>query len=83
MFGFNNTYTNLEIICVDDGSTDDSLQILRRYEKNDTRIKVISQENKGISNARNSGLKCCTGDFVAYINSDDWIHDEYSKEEEL
>lgn len=73
----NNTYQNLEIICIDDGSTDGSLTILRSYEKRDNRIKVITKENGGLSSARNAGLEKCTGDFVAFIDSDDWIHREY------
>lgn len=73
----NNTYKNLEIICINDGSTDDSLSILRSYEKLDDRIKVISKDNGGLSSARNVGLENCIGDFITFIDSDDWIHKEY------
>lgn len=73
----NNTYRNLEIICVNDGSTDDSLRILREYEKLDPRLRVIEQENLGVSSARNAGLKTFTGDFVSFVDSDDWIHPRF------
>lgn len=72
-----NSYSNLEIICIDDGSTDDSLQILRSYEKKDSRVQVFIKDNGGVSQARNEGLKHCTGEFVAFIDADDWIHKEY------
>lgn len=73
----NNSFPDLEIICVDDGSTDNSLDILRSYEKQDSRIKVYVKENGGISSARNEGLRHCSGEWVAFIDSDDWIHKEY------
>lgn len=75
----NNSYRNLEIICVNDGSTDRGLEILRDYEKKDSRIYVFSKKNGGISSARNEGLKHCTGKWVAFIDSDDWIHKDYFK----
>jgi len=67
------TYTNLEIICVNDGSTDKSLSILEKYEKTDKRIKIISKPNGGLSSARNTGLKYATGSYVSFIDSDDEI----------
>ena len=73
----NNTYKNLEIICIDDGSTDGSLKILLGYEKKDNRIKIITKKNGGLSSARNAGLEECTGEFVAFVDSDDWVHKEY------
>lgn len=57
----NNTYKNLEIILVDDASTDNSLEICRRYEAKDSRIKVISQKNSGVSSARNTGIAMVSG----------------------
>ena len=57
----NNTHRNLEIICINDGSTDTSLNILESYKENDSRIIVISQENRGVSSARNKGLEIATG----------------------
>lgn len=73
----NNTYANLEIICVNDGSSDHSLQILKRYQKNDPRILIINQENMGISAARNAGLALAKGGWIAFIDSDDWVHKQY------
>lgn len=70
----NSTYQNLEILCVDDGSRDRSLEILREYEAKDSRIVVIAKENGGVSSARNAGLDRMTGEFVTFIDPDDFIH---------
>ncbi|WP_297960241.1 glycosyltransferase [uncultured Ruminococcus sp.] len=67
----NQTYKNLEIIIVDDGSTDDSGQICDAYKKKDQRIRVIHQVNGGLSAARNAGLDIMSGDIVAFLDSDD------------
>ena len=67
------TYENLEIICVNDGSEDNSLEILEDFKKKDERVKIISTENKGQSHARNKGLKESSGDYVSFIDSDDWV----------
>lgn len=67
------TYTNLEIILVDDGSTDNSGKICDEYEKIDERIKVIHKENGGLSDARNAGLDICRGDYIGFVDSDDCI----------
>lgn len=67
------TYTNLEIIVVDDGSTDKSLEICHSYAAKDKRLKVIHQENAGVSAARNVGLSIMTGKYVLFIDSDDRI----------
>lgn len=69
----NQTYTNLEIILVDDGSPDDCGKICDFYKNKDKRIKVIHKENGGLSDARNFGLKAATGEFVMFIDSDDYI----------
>lgn len=69
----NQTYKNIEVICINDGSTDGSADILDYYKKNDSRVKVVSIENGGISNARNTGHNYVTGQYIMYIDSDDWI----------
>lgn len=68
-----NTYKNLEIICVDDGSTDNSLNILHHYAKKDSRVKVLKQKQKGPSAARNKGLEIATGDYITFVDSDDFV----------
>lgn len=72
-----NTYQEIEIICIDDGSTDKSGFILDQYQKQDERIIVIHTENQGISEARNTGLNVSTGEFICFIDSDDWIHERF------
>ena len=69
----NQTYKNLEIICVNDGSTDKSLMILKEYEKKDKRIKVINQNNKGLAGTKNVGMKVATGDYITFVDSDDFL----------
>ena len=64
------TYTNLEIIVVNDGSTDATLEILKTIQ--DSRIVLISQENRGCSSAKNSGLKHASGSFIQYLDADVW-----------
>ena len=67
------TYSNIEIILVDDGSPDNCGKICDEYAKNDKRIKVIHKKNGGLSSARNAGLSIATGEFVMFVDSDDWI----------
>lgn len=70
------TYTDLEIICVNDGSTDNSGEILDNLSKNDSRIKVIHQKNAGVSKARNVGIDNSKGDFLTFLDSDDAIESD-------
>ncbi|WP_079525396.1 glycosyltransferase family 2 protein [Solibacillus isronensis] len=69
----NQTYSNIEIILVDDGSPDKSGEICDTYAKKYSNIKVIHKENGGQSSARNIGLRAATGDYVGFVDSDDWI----------
>lgn len=67
------TLSDIEIICVDDGSTDESGQILDEYKEKDDRIKVIHKKNAGTGAARNDGLKIATGECIGFVDPDDWI----------
>ena len=69
----NQTYPTLEIILVDDGSTDRSPQLCDAYAKKDSRIRVVHKPNGGLSDARNAGLAIATGTYIGYVDSDDWI----------
>lgn len=70
------TMQNIEIICVDDGSTDSSLDILKDYAGKDARIRVIHQENGGLVSARKAGVKAAKGVYIGYVDSDDWVEPE-------
>lgn len=73
------TYTNLEIILIDDGSPDNCPQICDDYAAKDNRITVIHKKNGGLSDARNAGLDVCKGKFISFVDSDDWIDKNYVK----
>ncbi len=70
---FNQTYGNLEIICVDDGSPDDCGAILDDYARKDSRLKVIHQKNAGYPSAINQGLNYISGNYVGFVDPDDWV----------
>lgn len=70
-------YTNFELILVDDGSPDNCPQICDDYAQKDKRIKVIHKENGGVSSARNMGIDNAKGDFICFVDSDDWIREDY------
>lgn len=74
------TYKNLEIFLVDDGSPDNCPQMCDEYAKKDNRIKVIHKPNGGLSSARNAALDVCKGDYIAFVDSDDWIEPTYIEE---
>ena len=76
---FNQTYKNLEIILVDDGSTDNSGIMCDEYAKERDNITVIHQENQGLSDARNNGVKVSTGDYICFVDSDDIITSDYAE----
>ena len=69
----NQTYRDIEIICVNDASTDCSLTILNQYAKKDSRVKIIDKENEGVSLARNKGIELACGQYLMFVDSDDWI----------
>ncbi len=73
----NQTYNNLEIILVDDGSPDNCPQICESYAKKDKRIKVLHKKNGGVSEARNVGLTVAIGEYITFIDSDDYVAEEY------
>lgn len=76
----NQTIKNIEIICINDGSTDNSLKILENNATKDSRIKIINQENKKQGAARNAGMNIATGEYIGFVDSDDWVDlDFYEK----
>lgn len=70
------THGNLEIIIIDDGSTDNSPEICDKYATSDERIKVIHKYNEGVSTARNMGLSLAKGDYISFVDSDDWLESD-------
>lgn len=75
----NQTYTNYEIILIDDGSTDRSSEICDKYEKVSKKVKVLHQKNSGVSQARNNGVDIAEGKYICFLDSDDYIEKEYFK----
>lgn len=69
----NQTFSDIEVICVNDGTRDSSRKILVEYTKKDYRVKIVDKKNGGLSSARNAGYKVAQGEFISYIDSDDWI----------
>ena len=70
------TYKNIEIILIDDGSKDKSGKICDKYAKKDDRIRVIHKENEGVSVARNLGMDSANGEYIIFVDSDDWIEQQ-------
>lgn len=73
----NQDYRNIENILVDDGSPDNSARIIDELAKKDNRIVCVHKENGGVSSARNAGLKIATGEYVTFIDGDDWVEPNY------
>ena len=71
----NQTLKNIEIICINDGSTDESLKILKQYAKKDKRIKIINQRNHGLATSRNNALKIVKGEYIDFLDSDDFLNE--------
>ena len=69
------TFSDIEIICVNDGSTDNSRKILEEYKNKDSRIVIVDKKNGGLSSARNAGMKVAKGEFISFIDSDDWLEE--------
>ncbi|HBI00735.1 glycosyltransferase, partial [uncultured Flavobacterium sp.] len=67
----NQSLSDIEVICIDDGSEDDSLTILKQYAETDFRLKILSQANQGVSVARNAGLEVAKGKYVSFVDGDD------------
>lgn len=76
----NQTYKNVEIIVVNDGSLDNSLRICEKYQQVDSRVKIYSQRNRGVSEARNLGLKKCQGEYIAFVDADDFISEFFAED---
>ncbi len=75
----NQSEADIEIICVNDGSVDNSLEILNKFSAKDSRIKLISRENRGAGASRNDGIKAATGEYIAFVDSDDYIEKDFAK----
>ena len=73
----NNNYKKIEVLCIDDGSTDNSLMLLRQIAEEDARVRVITQKNGGVSSARNRGLDMANGEWICFLDSDDWVHIDF------
>lgn len=71
----NQTLQEIEIICINDGSTDNSLSVLEKYSLKDSRIRILNQKNEGVSKARNLGIENAKGEFLAFLDADDWLPD--------
>ena len=72
----NQSFRDLEIILVDDGSTDESYKVCQKYKRLDTRIKIVRQENSGLVKARKVGLSMATAPYATFVDADDWLKPE-------
>lgn len=71
------SYNNLEVILIDDGSTDGSAKIYEEFRLKDKRIKILKQDNAGVAKARNNGVEAATGEYICFVDSDDWVELDY------
>lgn len=69
----NQTYSEIEILLVNDGSTDRSLDICKKYTENDRRIRILNKMNGGVSSARNEGIRHAIGEWIMFVDADDWL----------
>lgn len=76
----NQSYKNLEIICINDGSTDNSEEIIKKYKKIDKRIILFNKNNSGVSDTRNFGISKSSGNYIMFLDSDDYIEEKYIEE---
>ena len=74
------SFKNIEIICIDDGSTDNSFKILKKYARLDYRLLIFHQKNFGPAIARNRGIKICKGKFISFMDSDDFYPNDFTLE---
>lgn len=70
----NQTWKDFEVICINDGSSDDSLEIIKKFTKSDKRFKIINKKNEGVSLARNDGMKMAQGKYIMFLDGDDYLH---------
>ena len=73
----NQTYKNIEILCIDDGSTDNSRKILDSYKERDERVKIFFKCNSGVSDTRNIGIEKSSGEYICFVDSDDYLDENY------
>lgn len=71
------TYINWELWIINDSSTDNTAEIVKKYEATDERIHLYSQENQGLSSARKSGIRCATGEYLTFIDADNYVGEQY------
>lgn len=74
------TYTNFEVLMINDGSSDDSANICKEYLTKDRRFQYFEKENGGLSDARNYGIECSKGEYITFVDSDDWLKESFLSE---